>query len=149
MILDRANETSRAEAWKGILDITNHLRQMELTQVVQPLIIDSTITPNLPTPEECIRILSTKMGHSIPSSLATALRSRIERLRQWMLQNYSETMSQLVSMSDLIGQDDSDRQREHSHSIEIWFNQAVEGLFVAITEQSEVRKPALVQRLQD
>jgi hypothetical protein len=141
--LRRSNTSSacsRTVEWKGILDITETFRHLEVNRTAKRLSIDRSIRPNLRTSEECIRNLTATLGKALPSRMAEALPAGIDNLRRQMLLDYTESISQMVSTSEFTALDDSDLQRDYSRSIETWFDQAIDELFDAVTEQIDVSR---------
>jgi hypothetical protein len=135
---DKSIGHSRSSEWTEILDIVENVCRMNLGGTTTPLNVDQSIRPDLPTSEECIRSLTTRLEQPLLPSLTKFLQVRVDRLRQQMLLSYTETISQMASFSTFTGRDDSDEQREHSRSIEIWFDQAIEELFTTLIKRLKV-----------
>jgi hypothetical protein len=112
---------------------------MEVHHTFKPLIIDHSIKPNIRTSDEYILIFAKRINTDFPPRSVEALQARIGHLRDQMLINYTEYISQMVSLSEFTELDDSDVQRQHSRSVELWFDQAIEQLFAAQIRQFEVR----------
>ncbi|KAH8083225.1 hypothetical protein HD553DRAFT_357583, partial [Filobasidium floriforme] len=132
---------SRSGEWTEIQAITEKVLRLEIGEATKPMAIDSSIRPHLPSAEECLRNLSAGTNHSVPSSLAEVLISRIEQLRKRMLLSYTESVSQMASSSEFTGIDDADVQHKYSRSIEVWFDRAVGELFDALSAKTKNRQP--------
>jgi hypothetical protein len=134
----KPNALLRAGEWKEILDITEDFRRLEVDGTTTTLSVDRTISPNLPTAEDCIRTLTLRMEQPFSSAFLKVLQERVDQLRRRMLVKYIESVSHMVSFSAFTGRSDSDVQREYSRSVEIWFDQAIEELSAVITEKPKV-----------
>jgi hypothetical protein len=130
---------SRIGEWKEILDIVKDFDRLNVSGTRIALTVDDTVKPLLRTSEQCIRALTKRMDPPWPSSLVEFLQSRVDQLRQRTLLSYTESVSQMASLSAFTGRNDSDVQREHSRSVEIWFDHAIEELFAALVKQYDVR----------
>jgi hypothetical protein len=141
--LDQSKRPLCTAAWSDILGIVETFGQLTVDSVSKPLAVDHNIGPKLPSADECIRNLAANRKQPLPSALADPLHNRIDRLRHRMLRSYTESVSRMVSLSEFTGIHDSDEQREYSRSIEAWFNQAIQELYVASTTKPiNVRRPA-------
>lgn len=129
----------RCESWKGILDIVESVRRMKIGGVTEPLVVDATIRPNLPTSQQCVKILASKTSRIIPLALMEILQQRVDQLREQTLLSYSESILKMASAGKFTGLNDSEFQRSHCRSIEIWFNRAIEELFTTFTVHLKVR----------
>lgn len=143
-----ASAPSRSGEWTEIREITETLRRLDVGCTKTALTIDHTIQPHLPSGQACIGAFATKTGQHLSLLFEKVLQTRIDQLRQQMLQNYAQSITQMVSSSPLTGRHDSETQREYSHSFEIWFEKAVQELIDAVTESStKVRLPAVFLRI--
>lgn len=134
--VNRSHQPLRSETWKDILEIVDGFRELKVDCKTQPLKVNSDIRPNLPTPQQAIADLSARSQRPLPSSLAAGLCSRINLLRERVLSNYTASISQMASTTGFKGLSDSDFQRNHCRSFEIWFDQAIEELFAVFAKHS-------------
>lgn len=137
--LDHPTQPLRNEAWNEILDIVDRLHHLDVGGKTKPLTIDNEISPNLPTSGECIRKLTLGMRYPMSPSLAGTLQRGVDQLRDQVLRNYTGSVSRMVSLKDIMGQDDFDVQRKYTNSLESWFDQATKELFAALTAPHKVR----------
>jgi hypothetical protein len=137
------------EAWNDILALTASVRNLNFEETGDPLVVNEDIRPNLPTAEHCLRTLMARRRQAISPYPAKALQARIHQLRERVLLGYTEIVSQLSTSGSITGLDALHIQKEHSRSMEVWFDRAAGELFAAYVEQSEVRESLILILLLD